>query len=55
LKLDSYRGNVEDFVKVVPEAKSYYTLEPAEDYMFRFPDPPMLEGVKTKEKSLIKM
>ena len=54
-KIKRYRGNLETFVKAVPEAKSYYTLEAASDYKFKLPDPPMLEGVKTKEKSLIKM
>ncbi|KAG6820474.1 hypothetical protein H0H93_016770 [Arthromyces matolae] len=54
-KLRTYRGNLEAFVAKVPEAKSYYTLEAAEDYKFKLPDPPMLEGVKTKEKSLLKM
>lgn len=54
-KIRRYRGNLENFVKQVPEAKSYYTLEAAEDYQFKFPDPPLLEGVKTKEKSLMKM
>ncbi|THH15653.1 hypothetical protein EW146_g4862 [Bondarzewia mesenterica] len=54
-KLRRYRGNLESFVKQVPEAKSYYTLEAAEDYRFKLPDPPLLEGVKTKEKSLLKM
>lgn len=54
-KLKRYRGNLEAFVKAVPEAKSYYTLEAAEDYKFKLPDPPLLEGVKTKEKSLVKM
>lgn len=54
-KLKRYRGNLEAFVKAVPEAKSYYTLEAAEDYKFKLPDPPLLEGVKTKEKSLLKM
>jgi elongation factor 3 len=54
-KVKRYRGNLEAFVKVVPEAKSYYTLEAAEDYKFKLPDPPLLEGVKTKEKSLLKM
>ena len=54
-KIKRYRGNLEAFVKVVPEAKSYYTLEAAEDYKFKLPDPPLLEGVKTKEKSLLKM
>lgn len=54
-KLRRYRGNLENFVQQVPEAKSYYTLEAQEDYKFRLPDPPLLEGVKTKEKSLLKM
>ncbi|GJE87999.1 ABC-F family ATP-binding cassette domain-containing protein [Phanerochaete sordida] len=54
-KLKRYRGNLEAFMKAVPEARSYYTLEAAEDYQFKLPDPPLLEGVKTKEKSLIKM
>lgn len=54
-KVKRYRGNLESFVKAVPEAKSYYTLEAAEDYRFKLPDPPLLEGVKTKEKSLLKM
>lgn len=54
-KVRRYRGNLDAFVKAVPEAKSYYTLEAAEDYKFKLPDPPLLEGVKTKEKSLLKM
>jgi elongation factor 3 len=54
-KIKRYRGNLEAFVKAVPEAKSYYTLDAAEDYKFKLPDPPLLEGVKTKEKSLLKM
>ena len=54
-KIRRYRGNLEAFVKAVPEAKSYYTLDAAEDYKFKLPDPPLLEGVKTKEKSLLKM
>lgn len=54
-KLRRYRGNLEAFMKQVPEARSYYTLEAQEDYQFKLPDPPLLEGVKTKEKSLLKM
>ncbi|THG98044.1 hypothetical protein EW026_g4070 [Hermanssonia centrifuga] len=54
-KLKRYRGNLEAFMKQVPEARSYYTLEAAEDYQFKLPDPPLLDGVKTKEKSLLKM
>ena len=54
-KLRRCRGNLEAFVKSVPEAKLYYTLEAAEDYKFKITDPPLLDGVKTKEKSLFKM
>lgn len=54
-KVKRYPGNLEAFVKHVPEAKVYYELNPAEDYLFKFPDPPLLDGVKTKEKSLMKM
>ena len=54
-KIKRYPGNLAAFVKAVPSAKAYYELAPAEDYQFKFPDPPLLEGVKTKEKSLLKM
>lgn len=54
-KLKRYPGNLEAFVKRVPEAKSYYELSPADEYQFKLPNPPLLEGVKTKEKSIVKM
>ncbi|TYJ58885.1 hypothetical protein B9479_000317 [Cryptococcus floricola] len=54
-KLKRYPGNLEAFVQHVPEAKSYYQLDVAEDYQFKLPAPPLLDGVKTKEKSLLKM
>jgi elongation factor 3 len=54
-KIKRYPGNLEAFVKHVPAAKAYYELNPADDYQFKFPDPPLLDGVKTKEKSLLKM
>ncbi|KAI5475384.1 elongation factor 3 [Pseudohyphozyma bogoriensis] len=54
-KVKRYPGNLDAFVKFVPEAKVYFELNPAEDYNFKFPDPPLLDGVKTKEKSLMKM
>ncbi|KAH9955194.1 P-loop containing nucleoside triphosphate hydrolase protein, partial [Russula dissimulans] len=38
-KLHRYCGNLEMFVKAVPEAKLYYMLEVAEDYKFKLPDP----------------
>ena len=54
-KLRCVHGNFEAFVKAVPEAKSYYTLEAAEDYKLKFPEPPLLGGVNTRENSLLKM
>merc|ERR1712137_742331 len=53
-KLKVYKGNLSDFVKLVPEAKAYYELE-SENVAFSFPDPGMLEGVTSKTKALIKM
>ena len=38
-KLRRYRGNLEHFMQIIPEAKSYYTVEALEDYKFRFLDP----------------
>ncbi|GAA5833793.1 hypothetical protein JCM11251_005967 [Rhodosporidiobolus azoricus] len=54
-KVKRYPGNLNDFVKFVPEAKAYFELNPLEEYNFKFPNPPLLDGVKTKEKSLMKM
>ncbi|GAA5976987.1 hypothetical protein JCM11641_002216 [Rhodosporidiobolus odoratus] len=54
-KVKRYPGNLDAFVKFVPEAKAYFELDPLEDYNFTFPNPPLLDGVKTKEKSLMKM
>ncbi|GAA5890854.1 hypothetical protein JCM8208_003074 [Rhodotorula glutinis] len=54
-KVKRYPGNLNDFVRYVPEAKAYFELNPLEEYNFKFPAPPLLDGVKTKEKSLMKM
>ncbi|ORY90381.1 P-loop containing nucleoside triphosphate hydrolase protein [Syncephalastrum racemosum] len=53
-KLKRYKGNLSEFVKKVPRAQSYYSLEAAQ-ITFRFPEPGMLEGVKTKERAILKM
>merc|ERR1719252_75546 len=53
-KLKVYKGNLSEFVKVVPEAAAYYCLE-SDNVAFSFPDPGMLEGVTSKTKALIKM
>jgi elongation factor 3 len=53
-KLVCYKGNLADFVKVKPEAKSYYTLS-ASQVQFKFPAPGMLTGVKSNTRSIIRM
>eukprot|EP00930_Biecheleria_cincta_P034899 TRINITY_DN24051_c0_g3_i1.p1 TRINITY_DN24051_c0_g3~~TRINITY_DN24051_c0_g3_i1.p1 ORF type:complete len:1800 (-),score=405.11 TRINITY_DN24051_c0_g3_i1:238-5571(-) len=53
-KLKTYKGNVTDFVRRCPEAKSYLTLT-NEKQRFVLPEPGMLEGVKSKGKKLLKM
>lgn len=54
LKLRKYKGNLSEFVKKCPTAKSYYELG-ASDLEFRFPEPGYLEGVKTKQKAIVKV
>jgi len=53
-KLRRYKGNLSAFVARVPEAKSYYDLAAASQ-AFKFPEPGFLEGVKTKERAILKV
>ena len=53
-KLVCYPGNLADFVRVKPEAKSYYTLS-ASQVKFKFPSPGLLTGVKSSTKAIIRM
>ena len=53
-KLHRYRGNLTEFVKKVPSAKSYYQLG-ASEIEFKFPEPGFLEGVKTKAKAIVRV
>jgi len=53
-KLVLYHGNLAAFVKVKPEAKSYYTLS-ASQVQFRFPPPGILTGVKSNTRSILRM
>lgn len=52
-KLDLYHGNLSTFVKHYPAAASYYSLEAAVT-PFKFPEPGFLEGVKTKDRAVLK-
>ena len=54
LKLKKYKGNLSEFVKKCPTAKSYYELG-ASELEFKFPEPGYLEGVKTKQKAIVKV
>ena len=53
-KLRRYRGNLGEFVKKVPSARSYYELS-ASEMEFKFPEPGFLEGVKTKAKAIVRV
>ncbi|KAG1648602.1 hypothetical protein FOA52_009540 [Chlamydomonas sp. UWO 241] len=53
-RLKLYRGNLSAFVKVKPEAQSYYRLGAAL-LKITFPEPGPLEGVTSREKSILKM
>ena len=53
-KLRRYRGNLGEFVKRVPSARSYYELG-ASEMEFKFPEPGFLEGVKTKAKAIVRV
>ncbi|KAK4454257.1 elongation factor 3 [Podospora aff. communis PSN243] len=52
-KLKRYKGNLSEFVKRNPAAKSYYELG-ASEMEFSFPEPGFLEGVKTKAKAILR-
>lgn len=53
-KLGHFKGNLSDFVKVRPEAKSYYTLS-ASNVQFKFPPPGILSGIKSMTRAVIRM
>ena len=53
-KLKQYRGNLSKFVEQKPEARVYYELSEAA-VKFTFPEPGYLEGIKTKDKAILKV
>ena len=53
-KLKSFVGNLAEFVRQRPEAKSYYTLS-ASNAQFKFPPPGILTGVKSQTRSILRM
>jgi len=54
LKLHTFKGNLDEFVKIKPSARSYFSLK-ASKLKFKFPQPGPIEGVKSKGKALMKM
>ena len=54
LKLKLHKGNLSEFVKNHPEAKSYFEFK-ASKFSFKFPQPCFLDGVKSRGKFLLKM
>merc|ERR1712050_744244 len=54
-KLNTFRGNIKEFVKKNPEAKIYFEIPTSAKVKFVFPDPGPLEGVKSRGKALLKM
>lgn len=53
-KLKTYKGNLSEFVKVKPEAMTYYTLSHAPT-KFIFPRPGNLDGVNSKFKPVLRL
>jgi len=54
LKLHQFVGNLDEFVKIKPQARSYFSFTESK-LRFRFPQPGVIEGVKSKGKALMKM
>jgi elongation factor 3 len=54
LKLHQYKGNLDEFVKIKPSARAYFSFTESK-LKFRFPQPGPIEGVKSKGKALMKM
>merc|ERR1719335_118996 len=54
-KLQTFRGNITEFVKKKPEAKNYFEITTSAKIKFVFPAPGPLEGVKSRGKALLKM
>ena len=54
LKLKHYRGNLDRFLELNPDAKSFFCLKESK-LSFKFPQPGPIEGVKSRSKALMKM
>ena len=54
LRLHNYKGNLDEFVKLKPSARAYFSISESK-MKFKFPQPGPIEGVKSKGKALMKM
>merc|ERR1712176_624719 len=54
LKLHQYKGNLDEFVKIKPAARAYFSFTESK-LKFKFPQPGPIEGIKSKGKALMKM
>ena len=54
LKLHHFRGNLNRFIELNPEAKAYFSIRESK-LKFTFPQPGPIEGVKSRSKALMKM
>ena len=54
LKLNQFKGNLDKFIELNPEAKSYFELKSSK-LKFNFPQPGPIEGIKSRSKALMKM
>jgi len=54
LKLHTFKGNLDEFVKLKPSARAYFSFTESK-LKFSFPQPGPIEGVKSKGKALMKM
>jgi len=55
MKLKYFRGNLEQFVELNPEAKCYFELSEKGKIDFNFPKPGPLPGISSKGKAILKM
>jgi elongation factor 3 len=54
-KLVLYKGNLSEFVKKKPEARTYYELDNATTLKFKFPEPGFLDGIKAKTQTILRL
>merc|ERR1719296_748159 len=54
LKLDTFKGNLDELVKIKPSLRSFFSISESK-LKFKFPQPGPIEGVKSKGKALMKM